>query len=122
MASKIYTYTGVVIHKGRVEIVGQKKKYEKQILVVSDQNDSVMQEVPFTFFGNSKVALLREIEEDDKVSIDFVVKGREWNKRWFPDLNAVDINYVEEPAVTAAKGKGEQQGFHYLDDDDDIPF
>ena len=74
-----------------------------------------------------KCALIDDYSEGDEINVDFDLRGREWNDKYFTNLNAWRIALAEsdsrkppEGAETASPGTTAIQADD--DFDDDIPF
>lgn len=91
--------------------------------VIEVADDKFPQMVKFQL-TQDKCALIDDYSEGDEISVDFDLRGREWNEKYFTNLNAWRIaqadaqdrapNEVAAPASTPAP---------VIDDlDDDIPF
>jgi hypothetical protein len=100
--------------------------FYKQEFVVTTQ-DRYPQEIKLNCL-KEKADLLNAFSEGAAVKVTFDIQGREWNERYFVDLNAWKIEAGEgassaesapPPAVNA-----EEPGSYSstVEDDDDIPF
>lgn len=83
------TYEGVVVKVGPVETVGQ-KGFQKRLLVVCPDPDAKYKNmVPFEITGD---ALKDPVpEEGDRVRVEYKLRGREWEGRFFVNINAVRV-------------------------------
>lgn len=70
-----------------------------------------------------KCSLIDDYSEGEEISVDFDLRGREWNEKYFTNLNAWRIARAEAqdgaPADAAAAGS---PAAATADFDDDIPF
>lgn len=99
--------------------------------VIEVADDKFPQMVKFQL-TQDKCALIDNFSEGDEITVDFDLRGREWNEKYFTNLNAWRIagadaavdgradakegNYNETPASVSAPSA-------IIDDlDDDIPF
>lgn len=95
--------------------------------VIEVADDKFPQMVKFQL-TQDKCALIDNFSEGDEITVDFDLRGREWNEKYFTNLNAWRIatadgtadakegNYNEAPASVSAPSA-------IIDDlDDDIPF
>ncbi len=48
-----------------------------------------------------KCALVDDYEEGDQISVEFDLRGREWNEKYFTNLNAWRISRADEPGMSA---------------------
>jgi hypothetical protein len=64
--------------------------FVSQEFVVVVPNGNYMDDVCFRAFGDAcgKIAGLKA---GDDVRVTFTVRSREWNGRWFTDLNVIDV-------------------------------
>jgi len=73
-----------------------------------------------------KCALMDDYSEGDEIVVDFDLRGREWNERYFTNLNAWRI--AKADGSSGSGGGGGQQEMpaasaaDTADFDDDIPF
>src|SRR5690554_7986353 len=70
------------------------KEWKKQEFVIETQ-DQFPRKVCFTLF-NDKVSLLDQIQEGKEVDVSFNVESREYNGRWFHNINAWKIDQVAD--------------------------
>ena len=70
------------------------KEWKKQEFVIETQ-DQFPRKVCFTLF-NDKVSLLDQIQEGKEVDVSFNVESREYNGRWFHNINAWKIDQVTD--------------------------
>ncbi|MEM9931531.1 MAG: DUF3127 domain-containing protein, partial [Bacteroidota bacterium] len=74
-----------------------------------------------------KCALLDTYEEGQEVKVHFDLRGREWNGKYFTNLNAWRIEGASQPAASAPP-PSQDNFFPTADDeptvaaDDDLPF
>ena len=73
-----------------------------------------------------KCALMDDFSEGDEIVVDFDLRGREWNERYFTNLNAWRV--AKSDGSSGSGGGGEQKEMpaatatDTADFDDDIPF
>jgi hypothetical protein len=76
------------------------KEWKKQEFVIKT-DDQYPKDVCFTLFGD-KTDLLSKVSVDNEVSVSFNVESREYNGKWFHNINAwkilVNENKIEETA------------------------
>jgi len=64
--------------------------WKKQLFVI-ETNDQFPRKVCFTLF-NDKVALLEPFSPGEELEVAFNLESREYNGRWFSDINAWKID------------------------------
>ncbi|MBX2835556.1 MAG: DUF3127 domain-containing protein [Gammaproteobacteria bacterium] len=74
-----------------------------------------------------KCAIVDDYNEGEMIEVDFDLRGREWNDKYFTNLNAWRISRTDGKAAPAVDpGSAESQGAAMADNgpdfDDDIPF
>ena len=67
------------------------KEWQKQVFVI-DTGDEYNPEVCFQLFGDEKVKLIEGKQLNSKVSVLFNVSSREYNGRYFHNLDAWAVN------------------------------
>lgn len=75
--------------------------WERQTLLgeTMDDNPTV---IPFEFFGIKNVRKLTELNVGDLARVTFRIRGREFNDRWFCNVEAIRV----EPLVLAGSASG----------------
>ncbi|MDX1666498.1 MAG: DUF3127 domain-containing protein [Saprospiraceae bacterium] len=76
-----------------------------------------------------RCSLIDPFEEGQRMKVHFDLRGREWNDRYFTNLNAWRLETVEETSPAPTEGDAGGDPFPSLDDeppegqaDDDLPF
>jgi len=75
-----------------------------------------------------RCSLIDEYEEGDQLKVHFDLRGREWNGKYFTNLNAWRIEKAEAVGATEAPPPASDDPFPTADDepqnqpDDDLPF
>lgn len=77
-----------------------------------------------------KCAIVDDYNEGETVVVDFDLRGREWNDKYFTNLNAWRISRSDgaaptgggEPAAASAESQATAMADNGPDFDDDIPF
>lgn len=70
------------------------KDWKKQEFVIETQ-DQFPKKVCFTLF-NDKVSLIEQIKVGDEIEVYFNVESREYNGKWFHNINAWKIEQPSE--------------------------
>jgi hypothetical protein len=97
--------------------------FSKREFVITTQDDRFPQDIAFGCLKD-KAALLDSVNVGQEVKVSFDISGREYNDRYFVNLNAWKI----EPADAAAGGEDDQfppvedMGEPLPDADDNMPF
>ncbi len=103
-------------------------EWQKREIIV-EMPDDFNRKVCVTFFGD-KAADAANLREGDKVSISINIESREYNGRWYTNVNAWRINptAAAAPAASTAPAPAEEPPFKEsampatADDVDDLPF
>jgi hypothetical protein len=74
-------------------------EWTKQEFVI-ETDDQFPRKVCFTLFGD-KISLLNGISVGDKVEVSFNIESREYNGKWFHNINAWRINPAQPPQQAA---------------------
>ncbi|WP_072999867.1 DUF3127 domain-containing protein [Mariniphaga anaerophila] len=88
--------------KGKIEQILQPesgvsragKEWKKQEFVIETE-DQFPKKVCFTLF-NDKNSLLEKVKEGDEVEVSFNLESREFNGRWYHNINAWKIDKVSD--------------------------
>lgn len=103
----------------------QRGEWKKQDFVIETTDDQFSKKICFTLF-NDKTSSLENIEPEMEVEISFSIESREYNQKWYTNVNAFRIDKVKEegpqgltpPPYTVADipplGESEEK--------DDLPF
>lgn len=86
--------------------------WEKQTIIIKVKNGNYEDNVAVTFFN--KVDKLTHVKVGQTVKAMLNLKSREWNGKWFNDINGWDINNYDGPET-------EGQGRHRNDDNYEDP-
>jgi len=103
------TLTGTLKNKSEVKQVSD--NFSKIDFVVTDENTQYPQHVSFQV-GNQKTSLLDNVNEGDKITVSFNLRGREWTSpqgevKYFNTLEAWKIEVVEKGAGTTSQPNSE---------------
>ena len=91
------------------------KKLGFQVETTGDYPKSVY----FTVFGEEKVDnFMKFNKQGQNVEVSFNVESREYNDRWYTDLNAWKVYTLEESVASATEEKKEE----WTKASDDLPF
>ena len=110
--SEKHTFTGQVVHIGEIQEFGGKGFYKRD-LVLSDGADKYPQEIAFQC-SKERADAAGEYGIGDTVKVDFNLRGRAWNGRWFVNLEAWRLELQE-----SAGGAAKQDELPPLDEEDD---
>jgi len=97
------------------------KEWQKQSFLV-DTGAQYNPEVCFQLFGEDKIQMLNSHQEGDQVEVSFNLSSREYNGRYFHNIDAWKIDNLA--AGSSAENKmPEAPSFENSDNpDDDLPF
>jgi len=114
------------------------KPWQSQEFIVKENKEQYPKSVCFRLFGEDKIAQYN-VAIGKVVKVSFDIEAREWQGRWFNNINAWKVEYPEstqavsqtvvpqqespmsEPQYKqASPNAGRQQ--EYATDDDDLPF
>lgn len=115
--------TGLVIEKLKQEEGVSKagKPWSKQDFVIETE-EQYPKKVCFTLFGD-KTDLISRIDNGERVCVKFSIDSKEFNGRWFSNINAFGVDVVlsddrGESNIDALKKKDSTS----KPEDDDLPF
>ena len=101
--------------------------WKKQDFVIETLDDQYPKKVCFTFF-NDKNGYMEKIRTNMEVEVSFSIESREFNEKWYTNLNAFRVDPV---AATTASAPSYAPPPHTMDDlpplsqnddKDDLPF
>jgi len=81
-------------------------EWSKQEFVIETFEEQFSRKVCFTLFGD-KVSLLNGINQNEEIEVSFNLESREFNGKWFTNVNAWRIN----PANQGQQNTGAPQAF-----------
>ena len=87
------------------------KSWEKQSIVIEQTGATFNKEVVVSFFGD-KIKSLRDIEEGSEVNVSINLSSREYNGRYYHNIDGWFIAKVGEETV----------GNNFVTSDEDLPF
>lgn len=114
--------SGKVIHVGEIETIGA-KGFQKRIFVIKT-DDKYPQELPFELSGE-KLTLINDYDpaNEDLIEVEYNLKGRPWNGKWF--LSAEAWRITGTPSKAKPNGGGGGNGGGYVKPEEiegDLPF
>ncbi len=71
----------------------QRGEWKKQDFVIETTDDQFPRKICFTLF-NDKTGSLEGIEPNMEVEVSFSIESREYNQKWFTNVNAFRIDKV----------------------------
>ena len=91
--------------------------------VIEVADDKFPQMVKFQL-TQDKCALIDNYSEGDEIIVDFDLRGREWNDKYFTNLSAwrIELAGAQNEAPTEESNAAGAPAFAGNDFDDDIPF
>jgi len=100
-------------------------EWKKQDFVIETSDDQFPKKICFTLF-NDKTSSLENIKPNMEVEVSFSIESREYNEKWYSNVNAFRIERVQEesapgmtpPPYTAA----DIPPLGDSGDNDDLPF
>jgi len=107
---------------GKIKLIQDPKTFDsgfsKREMVVVVEDGKYPQEINLEFVQD-KIALLDNLQPGQEVTVSFDIRGREYNGRYFNNLQGWKVVVQDESA-------GDAPGAHYPEPDDfadqDIPF
>jgi len=117
---------------GKVKLVMDAKtisdKFTVREFVVTVEDGNYPQDIALQFV-NDKVSLLDNLQPGQEVTVSFDIRGREYNGRYFNNLNAWKLQAGEVATAAAAPAAGEKPPVadkdvpaDFDEYEDDIPF
>lgn len=114
----LYEMTGTV--KAVLETQTFASGFTKRQCVVMTEEDRFPKPIAFSFLKD-RCALLEGLKEGERVKVKFGLGGREWQGKYFTDLEGVSIDRLDIGAVPADE-PGFVSGTAPSDFDDEMPF
>tara|TARA_B100000674_G_scaffold496889_1_gene528601 strand:+ start:1034 stop:1378 length:345 start_codon:yes stop_codon:yes gene_type:complete len=86
---------GILIKKNSIENIENKegKKWKKQTFVIQTDSEYNNQ-ICFQLFGEEKITILESHKEGDKIEVFFNISSKEYNKRYYHNIDAWRINPI----------------------------
>ncbi len=99
-------------------------EWKKQDFVIETADDQFPRKICFTLF-NDKIDMINGISNNNEVEVSFSIEGREYNGKWFHNINAFRIDRpvqqesgIQSPPFTPDDIPSMSGG----SDTDDLPF
>ncbi len=99
------------------------EKFQAREFVIEVTDGKFPQMVKFQL-TQDKCAIIDDYSEGDQISVDFDLRGREWNDRYFTNLNAWRVARADGQSTDDVNDQFEaaSSSTSNADFDDDIPF
>lgn len=88
---------GEVVHVGQTEEKGASGFKVRQCVVRIDANSKYPQEIPVQYTGE-RCGLLDTVTPGEVVSMPYELRGREYNGRWYVNVQSWEIEVLSAPA------------------------
>jgi hypothetical protein len=72
-------------------------EWKKQDFVIETSDDQYPKKICFTLF-NDKVDMIKGVGNNSEVEVSFSIESREYNGKWFSNVNAYKIDKPEQTA------------------------
>ena len=100
-------------------------EWKKQDFVIETSDDQFPKKICFTLF-NDKTASLENIQPNMEVEVSFSIESREYNQKWYTNVNAFRVESVKEesaPGMTPPPySEADIPPLGDNDEKDDLPF
>jgi len=124
--SEINSFTGKLIVIDETNVISE--RFQKRQIVIDDMNEQYPQTIPFDFVQD-KCDLVLGYNLGDIVTVNYNIRGNEYNGKYYVNLQAWSINKnrAADPAFPESRQEAEpivKMLPSSMDDefDDDIPF
>ena len=97
------------------------KSWEKQDVLIEQSGTEYNKEVVITFFGD-KIKSLRDIEEGSEVSVSINLSSREYNGKYYHNIQGWFIAKMEKQTVGSGHTFQGDMADHLTDPDLNSPF
>ena len=94
------------------------KEWKKQSFII-DTGSQYNPEICFQLFGEDKIQILENYKEGDKVDVSFNLSSREYNGRYFHNVDAWRIESIADTSHTVNE---DLPDFESPSEEDDLPF
>ena len=86
---------GILTKKFEVETIeGKEGKIWKKKNFIIDTGSQFNSEICFQLFGEEKITILESHKEGDKIEVFFNISSKEYNKRYYHNIDAWRINPI----------------------------
>jgi Domain of unknown function (DUF3127) len=110
---------------GKIKLIQEPKTFDsgftKREMVVTVEDGKYPQDINLEFVQD-KASLLESLQPGQEVTVSFDIRGREYNGRYFNNLQGWKVVAAENAAVAPAMAPAEPFGGGKSFDDQDIPF
>ena len=115
--------TGQIIAKSEVETGTSKagKEWEKMTVVINDGAPEYSKDIAFQLFGKI-VAMGKGLNIGDTVNVSYNIESREYNDKWYSNINAWKIEVKQSAGVTQEPVAGAPAIPKSGEPTDDLPF
>tara|TARA_B100001250_G_scaffold369833_1_gene353575 strand:- start:63 stop:413 length:351 start_codon:yes stop_codon:yes gene_type:complete len=115
---KTLSIDGILIQKNEIENIENKegKKWIKQTFLI-DIGSEYNNRICFQLFGEEKVKLLEQYELGDKIEVFFNISSREYNNRYYHNIDAWRISHINDESPQNGEEKSEKETT-----EDSLPF
>ena len=100
-------------------------EWKKQDFVIETAEEQYPKKICFTLF-NDKNGTFDKIKPNMEVEVSFSIESREYNDKWFSNINAFRVDLVQQGSGSNAPPSFSQSDIPPLggdqDDKDDLPF
>ena len=101
-------------------------EWKKQDFVLEVPDEQFPKKICFTLF-NDKLEMIRESDKNHEVEVSFNLEGREYNGKWYHNVNAFKVERLEKtmptPDSQVPPPYNEEDFFPVKDgENDDLPF
>lgn len=102
--------------------------FQTREFVIEVNSNNYMQYIKFQL-TQDRCGVIDPFNQGDRIKVHFDLRGREWNDKYFTNLNAWKVEKAGEDVVIVPPPAGEdfpdansEPVFGSPDDDDDLPF
>lgn len=98
---------------------------KRDIVITQDPDSKYPKDACVTFFGADKVGSLEQYDAGTNVVVDFNVESREWEGRYFTNINGYFIDHNSDKQIEKTTASGTPlSAFDSSspDEEDDLPF
>jgi len=100
-------------------------EWKKLDFVLEVPDDQFPKKICFTLF-NDKTEMIKEADKNREVEVSFSLEGREYNGKWYHNVNAFRIDRLEKAESTSDQVPPPYNEDDYLPvrdgENDDLPF